>query len=86
MARKPRARQKGVLVGVRLQDDGMAIVDGWRAQCGEPKPSRPAAMRQLMAMGWALNQMRRVTHDIDAEMDIEEERVDRLLKRYDLVK
>jgi hypothetical protein len=40
---------KGLLVGVRLQPDMVAMVDAWIA--AQPKPvSRPEAIRQMLAL------------------------------------
>jgi hypothetical protein len=40
---------KGVPVLVRLQPDQLAALDAWIARCPEPKPSRPEAVRQILA-------------------------------------
>ena len=52
--RKPRAKQTGKMIGVRLQPDQLAAVNLWIAAQPEPRPSRPEAMRRLIeqALGW----------------------------------
>ncbi len=49
MARRTRPQETGTLVGVRLQADALTEVDGWIARQPDPKPSRPEAIRQLLA-------------------------------------
>jgi hypothetical protein len=40
-----------VLIGVRLQPENLLAVDAWIADQGEPRPSRPEAIRQLLELG-----------------------------------
>jgi hypothetical protein len=44
----PKATGKGELIGVRLQPDDLARLDGWRGK-QEDLPSRPEAIRRLLA-------------------------------------
>jgi hypothetical protein len=50
---KPRGRPvttgTGQMLGVRLQPDQLAALDAWIARCPEPKPSRPEAVRRILA-------------------------------------
>jgi hypothetical protein len=39
----------GTMVGVRLQPDQLALLDAWVARQPDPKPSRPEAVRQILA-------------------------------------
>jgi len=39
----------GVLLGVRVQPDQLAALDAWISHQPEPKPSRPEAIRQILA-------------------------------------
>jgi hypothetical protein len=52
--RIPRPKGTGVLVGVRLQPPALAPLDAWIARQPNPKPSRPEAVRRLMAAGLGL--------------------------------
>lgn len=47
--RGPKPTGKGQLIGVRLQPDQLAALDAWIAQQDEPRPSRPEAIRKLLA-------------------------------------
>ena len=47
-ARKPRAKETGTLVGVRLQASPLAALDAYAAQQPEPKPSRPEMIRKIL--------------------------------------
>lgn len=38
------------MIGVRLQPDQLATLDAWIDAQPEPKPSRPEAIRQLIAL------------------------------------
>jgi hypothetical protein len=50
--RGPAPTGKGTLIGVRVQPDRLTVIDAWiKAQ--EDTPSRPEAIRRLMAMGLA---------------------------------
>lgn len=40
---------KGVQIGVRLQPDQMEALDAWIERQSEPRPSRPEAIRQIIA-------------------------------------
>jgi len=43
------ATGKGVQIGVRLQPDQLAALDRWIEAQPEPRPTRPEAIRQLLA-------------------------------------
>ena len=45
----PPPTGKGTLIGVRLQPDMLTAVDAWRDAQPAPKPSRPEAVRRLLA-------------------------------------
>lgn len=45
----PAPTGKGTLIGVRLQPDQLAALDAWIDAQPEPKPSRPEAVRRLLA-------------------------------------
>lgn len=45
--RGPAPTGKGTLIGVRLQPDQLAKVDGWR-EAQDDTPSRPEAIRRLV--------------------------------------
>lgn len=52
MLAKKRGRPatgRGQTVGVRIHDDQLAQLDAWIARQDEPQPSRPEAIRQLLA-------------------------------------
>ncbi len=49
--RKPRPKQTGTFVGVRVQPDQLGPLDAWIAQQPNPKPSRPEAIRRLLELG-----------------------------------
>jgi hypothetical protein len=51
MGRRPRPKQTGTLLGVRLQPPAMDALDAWIAAQPDPKPSRPEAIRQLIELG-----------------------------------
>jgi len=44
-ARKPRPKETGTLIGVRLQARPLDALDTWIAAQPEPRPSRPEAIR-----------------------------------------
>ncbi|PTD20432.1 hypothetical protein CV103_11380 [Sphingomonas fennica] len=46
---RPVTTGKGQLVGVRLQPDQLAALDTWIEAQPEPRPTRPEAIRQLLA-------------------------------------
>lgn len=48
-SRGPLPTGKGVMVGVRLQPDMLAALDALIAKQPDPKPSRPEAVRQVLA-------------------------------------
>jgi len=48
-ARKPRPKETGTLIGVRLQARPLDALDTWIAAQPEPRPSRPEAMRVIVA-------------------------------------
>jgi hypothetical protein len=45
--KKRRPSQTGELIGVRLQPEQLAALDGWRAR-QDPVPSRPEAIRLIL--------------------------------------
>lgn len=45
-----RSPEKGTLVGVRLQDDELAAIDGWRDK-HDAAATRPEAIRRLVEIG-----------------------------------
>jgi len=45
----PAPTGKGTLLGVRLQPDALAALDAWIDQQPAPKPSRPEAVRRILA-------------------------------------
>jgi len=45
---RPVTTGTGTMVGVRLQSDQLAELDAWIATQGEPKPSRPEAIRRMV--------------------------------------
>jgi hypothetical protein len=47
--RGPAPTGKGTLVGVRLQPDDLAALDDWIDGKPDPKPSRPEAIRTILA-------------------------------------
>lgn len=47
--RKPRPKETGTLIGVRLQSHPLAALDAWIAEQPEPRPSRPEAVRRALA-------------------------------------
>src|SRR4051812_46017335 len=49
--RGPLPTGKGEPIVVRTQPDLMAALDAWIARQPEPKPSRPEAVRRLVALG-----------------------------------
>jgi len=49
--RKPRPKETGILIGVRLQVNPLATLDAWIATLPDPKPSRPEAIRRIVD-GW----------------------------------
>ena len=46
-----RAESPGTMVGVRLQPDQLAALDKWIEGQEEPRPSRPEAIRKILAAG-----------------------------------
>jgi hypothetical protein len=50
--RRKRPPEKGTLIGVRLQRPDLAKVDSWAAR-RDDKPSRPEAIRRLIALALA---------------------------------
>jgi len=46
--RGPAPTGIGTLVGVRLQPDQLAKLDAWISGRPEPKPGRPAAIRDIL--------------------------------------
>lgn len=50
---RPVTTGKGQLVGVRLLPPALAALDTWIARQPEPKPSRPEAVRRLLAAALA---------------------------------
>jgi hypothetical protein len=51
--RKPRPKQRGMLVGVRLQPPDLGSLDAWIAKQNDPELSRPEALRRLAAIALA---------------------------------
>lgn len=47
--RGPAPTGKGESLHVRLQPDQLAALDAWIARQPEPRPSRPEAVRQILA-------------------------------------
>ena len=47
--KKQRAEAPGQLVGVRLQPDQLAALDAWIERQADPHPSRPEAIRTILA-------------------------------------
>jgi cytochrome c553 len=52
ITKRKRAGQAGTPVMVRLQPAQLASLDRWIAKQPDPKPSRPEAVRQLIAEKW----------------------------------
>ena len=48
IARKPRSKETGTLIGVRLQAQPLAALDAYVSAQPEPKPTRPEAIRYLL--------------------------------------
>lgn len=48
-SRGPLPTGKGTMVGVRLQPDMLAALDALIAEQPDPKPTRPEAVRQVLA-------------------------------------
>ena len=46
--RKPRPKETGTLIGVRLQSHPLSALDAYVAAQPEPRPSRPEAIRFLL--------------------------------------
>jgi hypothetical protein len=46
---RPASRDRGRLIGVRLQPDLLAALDAWIVRHPEIKLSRPEAIRQILA-------------------------------------
>ena len=42
---------KGTLIGVRLLDNPLAVLDSWIAKQKEPDLTRPEAIRRLVELG-----------------------------------
>ena len=51
VARKPRPKETGTLIGVRLQPGALSMLDDWISTLPDPKPSRPEAIRRIVD-GW----------------------------------
>ena len=45
---RPVTTGKGQLIGVRLQPDQLAALDHWISERGDPKPTRPEAVRRIL--------------------------------------
>ncbi|TXM67120.1 hypothetical protein FV229_10955 [Methylobacterium sp. WL120] len=45
----PKTVGRGMLVGVRFHDAQLAPLDAWIADHPDPKPSRPAVIREAVA-------------------------------------
>ena len=50
---RPVTTGKGTLIGVRLLDDPLSILDSWIAKQKEPDLTRPEAIRRLVELGLA---------------------------------
>ena len=48
ISRKPRPKQTGTLVGVRVQPEQIVPLDAWIEAQPEPKPTRPEAIRHAL--------------------------------------
>ncbi len=48
--RRPRPKETGTLVGVRLQPDALRNLDAWIEAQPEPRPTRPEAVRRLLQL------------------------------------
>jgi hypothetical protein len=48
---RPITTGKGTLIGVRLLDDPLSILDAWIVKQKEPDLSRPEAIRRLVELG-----------------------------------
>ena len=46
--RKVRPPERGTFIGVRLQAGELRLLDRWIDHQPDPKPSRPAALRQML--------------------------------------
>ncbi|SHN66544.1 hypothetical protein [Bradyrhizobium erythrophlei] len=56
---RPVTTGKGTLVGVRLLDGPLAVLDAWIAKQKEPDLSRPEAIRRLVEIGLKANVTKR---------------------------
>ncbi|TYL87786.1 hypothetical protein [Bradyrhizobium cytisi] len=48
---RPVTTGKGMLIGVRLLDEPLAVLDGWIAKQNETGLTRPEAIRRLVELG-----------------------------------
>jgi cytochrome c553 len=48
---RPKTTGRGTLIGVRLLDTDLAALDAHIAAQPEPKPTRPEAIRRVLAKG-----------------------------------
>jgi hypothetical protein len=46
---KPRPKQPGIQIQVRVQPEQVACLDAWIENHPEPKPSRPEAIREAIS-------------------------------------
>ena len=49
VSRKPRPKQTGTFIGVRVQPEHLQPLDAWIADHPDPQPSRPEAIREALA-------------------------------------
>ncbi len=47
--RKPRPRETGTLIGVRLHPPQLVALDAWISEQPEPRPGRPEVMRVALS-------------------------------------
>ena len=48
---RPITTGRGTLIGVRLLDEPLSVLDGWISRQKEPDLSRPEAIRRLVELG-----------------------------------
>jgi len=48
---RPITTGKGTLIGVRMLDEPLAILDAWISKQKEPELTRPEAIRRLVGLG-----------------------------------
>jgi hypothetical protein len=50
---KPRPKQPGIQIQVRVQPEQVALLDAWISGQPEPQPTRPEAIRRLLEVALA---------------------------------